>query len=309
MNDISRRPGRIWINILLFALTIGSVFFVGLTWSLSFIHSEDGASLSLRSGVLSDVRVIGLSFIYTVVLILILLGHELGHYLTCRRYRIDATLPYFVPAPGLIGTLGAFIKIKSPITRKNELFDVGAAGPISGFILALPALVIGLSLSKVVAAIPKGDALILGEPLLLKIVARFLFGNLPQGADILLHPVAFAGWVGLLVTAFNLFPLGQLDGGHLFFALLGRRSELMTRVLLGLFVIMGIIFWVGWFVWAVLILVLGLKHPNVSDDDLPLSTGRKWLGVLLLIIFVLSFIPDPVRGFNTFDLLRQLGIH
>jgi membrane-associated protease RseP (regulator of RpoE activity) len=228
--------------------------------------------------------------------------------LACRRYGIDDTLPFFIPAPTLIGTLGAFIKIKSPITRKQQLFDIGAAGPLTGFVLALPALFIGLSLSKIVPALPKDESIVFGEPLLLKMIISLLFKRIPPGSDILLHPVAFAGWVGILVTAFNLFPLGQLDGGHIFFAMVGRKAVRLAKFSLGVFLVMGIFFWVGWFVWALLILLLGLKHPRVFDEDVPLSPGRKAVGALIVGIFVLSFIPDPVKGLNLIGLLRQFGL-
>jgi Zn-dependent protease len=139
-------------------------------------------------------------------------------------------------------------------------------------------------------------------------ITGLLFKRIPPGSDILLHPVAFAGWVGILVTAFNLFPLGQLDGGHIFFALFGRKAVHLGKLFLGVFLVMGIFFWVGWFVWALLILLLGLKHPRVFDEDVPLSPGRKAVGVLIVGIFILSFIPDPVKGLNLFGLLRQFGL-
>ena len=300
-----------WLNIVLFVLTIASTFFVGLSWSLSYLYGNavaDDFPFNFRVGLFSDRGIVTLSILYSVVLLVILLGHELGHYLACRRYRIDATLPYFVPAPTLIGTLGAFIKIKSPITRKRQLFDIGAAGPLTGFVLALPALVVGLSLSKI-APLPQGEgALVFGEPLIFKLIAGLLFADIPPGYVILPHPVAFAGWVGVLVTAFNLFPMGQLDGGHIFFAMFGRKAMIVAKVFLGAFVVMGVFFWVGWFVWALLILLLGLKHPRVADEDVPLSSGRKAVGVLIVLIFAISFIPAPIMGLNLFDLLRQFGL-
>lgn len=299
------------LNILLFLLTVASTFFVGLSWSLSY---RDGNAVdqdfpfNFRAGLFDDRGIVTLSVLYSVVLLAILLGHELGHYLACRRYRIDATLPYFIPAPTLIGTLGAFIKIKSPITRKRQLFDIGAAGPLTGFVLALPALVIGLSLSRIAPA-PQGEgALVFGEPLLFKLIAGLVFKGIPPGYVILPHPVAFAGWVGVLVTALNLFPMGQLDGGHIFFAMFGRKAMTVAKVFLGAFVVMGVFFWVGWFVWALVILLLGLKHPRVADEDIPLSAGRKAIGVLIVLIFAISFIPAPIKGFNFFDLLKQFGL-
>jgi membrane-associated protease RseP (regulator of RpoE activity) len=178
-----------------------------LTWSVSYTYSDQilkDAQFVPGREAFTDPRIIGLSLVYAAVLLVILLGHEMGHYLTCRHYGIEATLPYFIPAPTLIGTLGAFIKIKSPITRRNQLFDIGVAGPLVGFVLALPALVYGLSLSKVVPAVPREEAMVLGEPLLLKFAAGIIFKGVSSQSDLFLHPVAFAGWVGILVTAFNL---------------------------------------------------------------------------------------------------------
>ncbi len=310
MERIRSKSGP-WLNIFLFVLTIASTFFVGLSWSLSYRYGnavDQDFPFNFRAGLFGDPAIVTLSVLYSVVLLVILLGHEFGHYLACRRYRIDATLPYFVPAPTLIGTLGAFIKIKSPITRKHQLFDIGAAGPLASFILALPALVIGLSLSKI-APPPQGEgALVFGEPLLFKFIVGLLFKDVPAGYVILPHPVAFAGWIGILVTALNLFPMGQLDGGHIFFAMFGRKAMTVAKVFLGGFVVMGVFFWVGWFVWALIILLLGLKHPRVADEDVPLSPGRKAVGALMVLIFVISFIPAPILGFDLFDLLRQFGL-
>ncbi len=310
MERIRSKAGP-WLNIFLFVLTIASTFFVGLSWSLSFKYGnaiEQDFPFNFKAGLFGDREIVTLSVLYSVVLLVILLGHELGHYLACRRYRIEATLPYFVPAPTLIGTLGAFIKIESPITRKCQLFDIGAAGPLTGFVLALPALVVGLSLSKI-GPPPLGEgALVFGEPLLFKLLAGLLFTDIPPGHVILPHPVAFAGWVGILVTAFNLFPMGQLDGGHIFFAMVGRKATVVARVFLAAFVVMGVFFWVGWFVWALLILLLGLKHPRLADEEVPLSPGRKAVGALIVLIFVISFIPAPILGFDLFDLLRQFGL-
>jgi membrane-associated protease RseP (regulator of RpoE activity) len=231
----------------------------------------------------------------------------MGHYLTCRHYGIEATLPFFIPAPTLIGTLGAFIKIKAPITRRNQLFDIGVAGPLTGFVLALPALIYGLSLSKIVPAVPRGDAMVFGEPLLLKFISGLMFRGATSQNDLFLHPVAFAGWVGVLVTALNLFPVGQLDGGHISFAILGEKSRDLARLLLGAFFLMGIFFWVGWIVWALIILLLGPKHPRLVDQEERLSPARRYLGAVALIIFIVSFIPAPIKGYSLLELLHQWG--
>ena len=282
-----------------------------MTWSVSYIYSDQilqDTQFAPGLEAFTDPRIIGLSLLYAAVLIVILLGHEMGHYFTCRFYRIEATLPFFIPAPTLIGTLGAFIKIKSPITRRKQLFDIGVAGPLMGFLLSLPALIYGLSLSKVVPAVPREDAMVFGEPLLLKFIAGLMFRGAPAQSDLFLHPVAFAGWVGILVTAFNLFPVGQLDGGHVSFALLGEKSKRLARLLLVVFVIMGIFFWIGWIVWTLVIVLLGLRHPRVVDDRERLSLSRRVIGVLVLLIFVVSFIPAPIKGYSLLELLRQWGL-
>jgi membrane-associated protease RseP (regulator of RpoE activity) len=302
---------RIWINIVLFVITVFSTFFVGISLSINFKYSEvlaqnPPSALDLVEK-LKDPQVISLSIIYVVVLLGILLGHELGHFLTCRYYKINATLPYFIPAPTLIGTLGAFIKIKSPITKKQQLFDIGVAGPLTGFILSVPALVYGLSLSKAVPPIVRDEAFVyvFGEPLILKIFGAMIFKNIPPDYSIYLHPIAFAGWVGILVTALNLFPVGQLDGGHISYALLGAKSRNLARFFLGVFIAMGIFFWVGWFIWAFLIFFLGLRHPRVLDEEVHLSPRRKFIGYVVILIFILSFIPDPIKGLNLFDILKE----
>jgi len=300
-----------WLNLLLFAFTCASAFFVGLSWSVSYVYSErlaGNSGFSPPAQALAEPRVIGLGLLYALVLLVILLGHEMGHYLTCRRYGIAATLPYFIPAPTLIGTLGAFIRIKSPITRKKHLFDIGIAGPLAGFLLSLPALVYGLSQSKVIPAMPRDEAIVFGEPLLLRFISGILFRDAPAGSDLFLHPVAFAGWVGILVTAFNLFPIGQLDGGHVSYAFLGQRSKSLAKILLVVFLVMGVLFWVGWIVWALIILLLGMKHPRVFDEQERLSASRRVLGLAAVIIFALSFSPAPIKGFSLLELAKQWGL-
>lgn len=301
---------RIWLNIVLFVLTIFSTLLVGISLSISFKYPEvlaqNPPSVLDLVEKLRDPQVISLSIIYVVVLLGILLGHEMGHFLTCRYYKINATLPYFIPAPTLIGTFGAFIKIKSPITRKQQLFDIGVAGPLTGFILSVPALVYGLSLSKAVPPIARDAAdYVFGEPLILKFFASMIFKNIPPDYGIYLHPVAFAGWVGILVTALNLFPFGQLDGGHISYALLGKKSRNLTRFFLGVFIAMGIFFWVGWFIWAFLLLFMGLKHPLVQDEEAHLSPRRKFISYVVILIFILCFIPDPIKGLSLFDILKE----
>lgn len=301
---------RIWLNILLFVVTIVTTFIVGFSWSIGYKYAENFAQnpdLVPDPAMIINPEIVVLSLIYAVVLLGILLGHELGHYLACQYYKVDATLPYFIPAPSLIGTMGAFIRIRSPITKKKQLFDIGIAGPLTSFILSLPACVLGLYLSKAVPSLPKEESILFGDPLILKFFANIFFKGIPEGFDIVPHPIAFAGWVGILVTALNLFPVGQLDGGHVVYAFLGKKSRNLAPYILGIFILMGVFFWIGWFVWALLIYFLGLKHPQIYDEDKPLSPGRRFLGVLVMIIFVVSFTPEPIVGYNLFDLIKQFA--
>jgi len=302
---------RIWLNVLLFVLTILSTYAMGLSiWSLSYLYTdalEAGELLELNVDALWDPEVVSLSLMYMTVLIGILLAHEMGHYLTCRRYRLNATLPFFIPLPNLIGTMGAFIRIRSPITRKHQLFDVGVAGPLAGFILTIPAVAYGLAHSKVIPALPIDESILFGEPLLFKLLGPLVLGNIPPGHDIVLHPVGFAGWVGTLVTAMNLFPIGQLDGGHVVYALFGPRARKLAPYVLSVFVLMGVFLFAGWLVWAVLIGILGLRHPPVLDEYTPLDARRRFIGYLVLAVFVLSFIPDPIKGASLLDLLGPIS--
>ncbi len=231
--------------------------------------------------------------IFSIPLMLILGVHELGHFLAAKRHRVDVTPPYFIPAPSLIGTFGAFIKIKSPLPDKNALMDIGAAGPLAGVVVAIPVLIVGLFYSEVRKVTGLGG-FHLGSSLLFELFTRIIHGPIPQGYDIILHPVAFAGWIGLLVTALNLIPVGQLDGGHIAYALFGSRYFSVSRVFPFLLIPMGY-FWEGWIIWALLLFFLGTGHPPPLDAYSELSRGRRLIGYLSLAIFILSFTPVPVR--------------
>lgn len=251
-----------------------------------------------------DPTLIRLSLIYSLSLLGILLGHELGHYLSCRKYGIQATLPYFIPAPTLIGTLGAFIRIRSPFTKREELFDVGAHGPLVGFFLSVPAIFIGLMFSKLVPALPRDSSILFGEPLLFKVFVRIIFGKVAENQDLILHPLAVAGWVGLLVTSFNLFPVGQLDGGHILYAVFGEKTRRVSLEIVVLLVILGIFYWAGWLIWALLIYLLGLKHPAILWEPQKLSWKRKLVGIMIVLIFIFSFNPAPVIGNSLLDFFK-----
>lgn len=232
---------------------------------------------------------------FSLTLMTILMSHELSHYFASKKHHTKATLPYFIPAPSIIGTFGAFIKMKSPIITRKALVDIAASGPIAGFIISVLASIIGLSYSKVISLTHTEGALGLGDSILFSLLSRLILGVTPDSYDILLHPVAFAGWIGLFVTSLNLLPIGQLDGGHIAYALLGERHRYVSIVLVGVLLLLGLFFWEGWALWALLMLILGLRHPPVLYWEIPLDPKRRFIGLLALIIFVLTFIPAPFK--------------
>lgn len=231
---------------------------------------------------------------FSLTLMLILLSHELSHYLASRAHHTHATLPYFIPAPSIIGTFGAFIKMKSPIITRKALVDIGASGPMVGFVISVAASVIGLSQSEVVSVTGQEQyALSLGDSLLFLGLSKLLLNVPPEGYDVLLHPIAFAGWIGLFVTSLNLLPIGQLDGGHIAYALLGGIQATVSTGLVFVLAVMGLFYWGGWTLWALLMVILGLRHPPVQRWERPLDPKRKLLGGLSLVVFVITFTPQP----------------
>jgi Zn-dependent protease len=283
---------RLWLHVLLLCLTLLTTVAVGAQFDLAFSRHEVAlTSLNPFSVVWDHPGRLLNGLPFSLTLLAILLAHEMGHYLTCRRYGIDATLPYFIPAPTLIGTMGAFIRIRSPITSRRALFDVGVSGPLAGFVVTLPLLIGGVAASQVVAAPLHNDIIAFGNPPLVRILEWVLFPRVPAD-NICLHPVARAAWVGLFATALNLIPIGQLDGGHILYAFFGERHRKLSRLFILALLPLGYFYWLGWIIWAVLLFFLGMKHPVVFDP-LPLDRTRRRLGTLALVIFLLSFTIDP----------------
>lgn len=240
-----------------------------------------------------------IGWLYAIPILIILGAHEFGHYFACRRYGVDATLPYFIPAPiVLTGTFGAVIKIRQAFPSKKALFDIAVAGPIAGFIALIPFLLYSFR-SQTIAAIDPANPppIIFGEPLLFKLASLWWFGPLPEGADEIISPMGFAAWVGMLATALNLLPFGQLDGGHVSYAAFGRRSWIVSALTLGTTIAMTFIS-ISWLVTALVMLVmaffLGLGHPQVPDSEAPLDPTRKLVAVLVVIIFALCVTPVPI---------------
>jgi len=268
------------LNLVLFLLTFVSTLAVGA------LH----AGVDLMEEPQHIVR--GLPF--SLALLSILLVHEFAHYITSRRHGIEASLPYFIPAPTLFGTLGAFIKMRSSITTKNALMDIGSSGPIAGFLVSIVAVIVGLHYSEIqVIPLQSGEMMVLGDSLLFLALTKIIIGSIPDSYGVYLHPVAFAGWIGFFVTSLNLIPAGQLDGGHIAYAILGEKHRWLSKVMIGLLILLGY-FFQGWLVWAVLLFFLGSKHPPIRLPEVPLDPGRKAIGFLALLIFILTFIPIPV---------------
>ena len=229
---------------------------------------------------------------FAMTLLGILLAHELGHFFACRHYHINATYPYFIPAPTLIGTLGAFIRIRSPILNRRALFDMALAGPLVGFLIAVPALAMAILFSKVIPASQASSSLVFGQPLIERLLELFLRPGIPH-AYLLLHPVGRAAWVGLFATALNLLPAGQLDGGHILYAVASERHRQVSFAVALLLVPLAVRFWAGWLVWAVLLVTIGFRHPPLVDRWEPLDAERRILSGVALGIFALCFIPAP----------------
>ncbi len=235
---------------------------------------------------------------YALSLMAILLTHEMGHYVMSLRHKVEATLPFFIPVPPIssvlnIGTLGAIIRMRSPINTRTALIDIGASGPIVGFVVALVFAVVGLALSEPVAIEASTSDVLLGPSILFSFLMKLVAGPLPEGMGLELHPLAFSGWLGFFITSLNLIPVGQLDGGHILYAMIGEKHHLIGKVLVAVLVIMGLIFWPGWIIWAVLMLIIGLRHPPVIYREPRLDRQRRMAGAISLVIFVLTFTPAP----------------
>lgn len=302
---------RLWLHVVLFLATVYTTTFAGMLMSpdLSLAAVDDWTALFNPQYLMY-----GLPFSMTLLTILGI--HEMGHYVAARYWGVRATLPFFIPFPlSIIGTLGAVIKLRSRIPNRRALIDIGASGPLAGFVVAVIALGVGLHLSDVVVVqdVPEGS-MTLGDSLLSTWIGYLVVGDLPPGQELMLHPIAFAGWLGLFVTVLNLLPMGQFDGGHIVFAIFGQRHVLISRLTLaGLALLWAFgppydwwhassVFsaweasrWPGWLVWMLMALLMGRKHPPTENPFVELDAPRRWIGYACLAIFVLCFIPSPIH--------------
>lgn len=237
--------------------------------------------------------------VFAAALMAILLTHEMGHYLTSKVHHLRASLPYFIPMPlNILGTMGAVIISRSPFPTRRELFDVGIAGPIAGFIVAVPVWIVGMALSTVAPQTVEPGTLsfVFGDSLLTWITQQLMYPDLPADAVIMAHPLAIAGWAGLFVTGLNLIPAGSLDGGHVSYAISGHRHEQVSRLVVLVLLVLGFTTSYLWLFFAALVALFGLRHPAPLFPHVGLTRGRRWTALLGLVIFLLTFMPDPLRG-------------
>ena len=283
-SDVALPAERIFspVNLVLLVLTAITTTIAGATIA-GVDPFEDPALLSR-----------GIPFAAT--LMTILLAHEAGHYVMCRRYGVSASLPYFIPGffiPPAPGTFGAFIRIRARFPDRRALFDMAVAGPWAGFLVALVATWIGLKQSVVMPE-PSGPQLVIGDSLIFNILRRMVLG--PQAENVALAPIASAGWFGFFVTSLNLIPIGQLDGGHVIYAAIGRSPRAISAALVAFLVWLGLRVWPGWLLWAAITTtLLGLGHPSTLDDGRPLDTGRLLAAAATFVIFVLTFVAEPFK--------------
>ncbi len=248
-------------------------------------------------GLFADPGFLALGLGYSIPLMTILCAHEMGHYVASRHYGVDASLPYFlpgipIPMPIALGTFGAFIRIRAPFPHRRALFDVGVAGPIAGFVVALPVLVYGILAAQPVA-IPESGMSSLGDPLLLTWLSSWLSPVVPEGRVVLFSGPLAAGWVGCLMTGLNLLPIGQLDGGHICYAVSSRFHRVGSLTALAGFIALGLLVFQGWILMAVLLVMIGPRHPPVLDESVELSRGRRLIAALALAMLLACFIPQP----------------
>lgn len=296
------QPRSVYVNIVMFFLTIISTIWAGaVQWApragYEFSSENAGGYLREMFGMLGNAELVGNGALYFALPLMLILGiHELGHYYMSKRHNVDASLPFFIPIPpfiGPLGTFGAFISMREPMPSKKALMDIGAAGPVAGFLVAIPVTIIGLYLTGANPVEPEleGDIItFIGQPLLFWGLESII--PIPHGASI--HPTAFAGWVGLLVTAMNLLPAGQLDGGHIMRALFGSNSKYISYFVVMVLIVLGFLF-AGWWIFTFLILMLGTSHPPPLNDITRLSPGRKAIGVFAVVMLIVCFIPIPIQ--------------
>lgn len=312
---VPRLRPRYWVHILLLLATVFTTLVVGARLEWNFQRGLP--PFALEESIFPVVWALRghhllLGVPFSLTLMLILLAHEMGHYLYCLKYRVQATLPFFIPFPTLIGTLGAFIRIRSPLRSRAILFDIGIAGPIAGFVVAVPVLIFSLGRSHVAPLGAAPPDIWLGYPLVFYLARKFLvvighgaaIGLVPM-SQLYLDPMAVAAWVGMFATSLNLLPGGQLDGGHIVFAVSPRAHRKISSATILALIPLALFCWTGWLVWAVLLRVSGMRHPEVAEWP-DITPARKWLAGFALVMLVLTFSYAPVGPGSLLESLNAL---
>ena len=303
-------PRRLWIQATLLLVTFFSTTMVGMRYMVNFQQgkfpiSSDADVLPFRWAY-ANLSHFALGLPFSLTILGILLTHEFGHYFACRQYGIRASMPYLVPAPSLSGTAGALIRLKTSVPSRSALLAIGAVGPIAGFMVAVVMASIGLAMSTQVAVEPV-KLVSFQPPLLFKLLSALLgpIVHVRLGAPLLWHPILIASWVGLLITSLNLLPAGQLDGGHILYALSPRIHRVVTYLMRALLVYLGITHWPGWFLWAAVLCLPGMRHPPVHDTA-PISKGLLTLAPVTLVILMLAATPNPFTRPSLIDRITHL---
>lgn len=306
------RP-RYWVHALLFLATVFTTLVVGSRLEWNFLTGAPAFSTNdifpLRWALRGHHLLLGIPF--SLALMLILLAHEMGHYVYCLKYRVAATLPFFIPFPTLFGTFGAFIRIRSGMHSRTALFDIGIAGPIAGFLLAFPILVVSLAMSHAAPMGAEQPDIQFGYPLVFRLAREILIatGNAQNVANVpwaklYMHPVAIAAWVGMFATSLNLLPGGQLDGGHIVYSISPRLHKIVSQTTILIMIPAAVYFWAGWLLWAVLLRISGARHPSVPEFP-KVSAGRRWLALGALMMLLLTIVPAPFAQGSLFEVIQQ----
>jgi len=305
-------PERYLLHLLLFVLTLLTTTLIGMRYMYDFDLGR--APLTSQTDILpydwawNNLGLLHTGLPFSLTLIAILLAHEFGHYITCRWFGVDATLPFLFPAPTLSGTFGAVIRIRSRIQSRAALMVIGASGPIAGFLVAIATTCYGLLNSKAIEGDPVPSMIRISAPGIMTWLRTLLLTanpDIPPLLHMVPHPVLVASWIGILITAINLIPAGQLDGGHILYALSPRAHRICHHVMIGLLLYLGTVEWLGWLFWAFLLLLPAMRHPRIVDKT-PLSLGLLALAPLSLAILLLTASTQPVAGMSLAQVLLRI---
>jgi Zn-dependent protease len=303
------KPQRLWIQLILLIVTSFTTTAVGMRYMVNFQQGKfplaSDADIFPYQWAFANLRHLGLGLPFSLTLLGILLTHEFGHYFACRYYGIRATLPYLLPAPSLSGTAGAVIRLRSKVKSRSALMAIGAFGPVSGFVVATVMACVGITLSQTVSIEPV-KLVSFTPPLLLRILFKLMAGVHPLGQHVLWHPVLVASWIGILITSLNLVPAGQLDGGHILYAISPKVHRYITYVVMATLIYLGIVHWIGWLLWMALLLLPGMRHPKVQDPQPP-TKPLMLMGPLCLAMLALCAIAEPFSNASLLHIIHRFS--